>query len=527
MNKLLNKPLLLSLLGGSLLSLAWWEYCSGLIIFIALLPFLQILKLYKEKPGNASRLFLTLFTGFLLFNILSFSWLGKVSIAGASLALLTHSTLLALIFHLAWSISMKAGKTSYYISIISLWLAYEFACLNIDIISPWLNSGNVFGKEPMLVQWYEYTGTAGGSLWIILVNILIFNSLRKIGKAVFMIRRLILPLLVIIIPITSSILIAVNNDNNGPKRIKVLILQPNIDPYNEKFDSIPFTIQFESMIKMAETSLNKDIDWLVFPETAIDDPFPESDGTESIYIQKACSLLSKYASLNIILGATTIKYKKTTEEKTANELYNTAIHVHDNCQVDYYHKSKLVPGIENNISILPGFIERILIPDLGGSMSGYTSQSERFVFKHSQGAGCLAPIICYESAYGEFCSEFVRQGADILAVITNDGWWDNSPAYKQHLWFASLRAIENRRPLIRSANTGISCYINTLGKIEKQSEWWKEAILYAELAPVNRLTFYSKHGDYLYRIFTVAAIVILVLAFVASPIRNLNTHKKI
>ncbi len=525
MNKILKNRLFLSLLGGSLLSLAWLENSSGLIMFIALLPFLYILEISKNRTCSASFLFSILFPGFLLFNILTFSWLGKVSFAGGSMAIIAHSILLSLVFRLAWSISLKSGRIVYYLSLVSFWMAYEFACLNIDIISPWLNSGNVFGKEVRLIQWYEFTGSGGGSLWIILVNILVFNAIIKYKDLRKQLKNMISPALLIILPILLSFLL-LGNSYKDKLSTKILLIQPNIDPYNEKFDSIAFIDQFNSMLKMAKSALDNNTDWLIMPETAIDDPFYEVEGTENKYIQRAYDFLNNYDDLNILFGATTLGSVKDSENINT-ELYNTAIHLAKNSDPDYYHKSKLVPGIENNISILPPFLERIIIPQLGGSMSGYTCQEERDIFRHSTLKNTVAPIICYESAYGEFCTSYVRQGATILAVITNDGWWNNTPAYKQHLWFASLRAIENRRPLVRSANTGISCIIDSRGIIKAKTDWWTENILLGTVYGSDNLTFYSRHGDYIYRIFTFSAVIILLLAFLAAPIRNLHIQKKI
>ena len=134
----------------------------------------------------------------------------------------------------------------------------------------------------------------------------------------------------------------------------------------------------------------------------------------------------------------------------------------------------------------------------------------------------MAPIICYESVYGEFVTEYVKKGAQVLAIITNDGWWSDTPGYKHHLLYARLRAIETRKPVVRAANTGISALINPIGEIVQQSTWWKPAAIHALVQPRIGFTFYSQHGDYLGRL----ALLITTLIFVILVIGKIKSHKK-
>jgi apolipoprotein N-acyltransferase len=109
----------------------------------------------------------------------------------------------------------------------------------------------------------------------------------------------------------------------------------------------------------------------------------------------------------------------------------------------------------------------------------------------------VAPIICYESIYGEFVAKQASQGADFLCILTNDGWWGNSPGHKQHFSFAKLRAIENRKWVARSANTGISGFIDEKGHIIQQSKYWTPDALKQTIRKGNKTTVYAMFGDYL------------------------------
>jgi apolipoprotein N-acyltransferase len=121
--------------------------------------------------------------------------------------------------------------------------------------------------------------------------------------------------------------------------------------------------------------------------------------------------------------------------------------------------------------------------------------------------------ICYESIYGRFYTEYIKKGANLMFIITNDGWWDNTPGYRQHLTYASLRAVETRRSIARSANTGVSALINQRGEITARAGWWTPAVLKGTLHANDKHTFYVTHGDYIGRL---ACFVMLLLLLVTA-----------
>ncbi len=140
-------------------------------------------------------------------------------------------------------------------------------------------------------------------------------------------------------------------------------------------------------------------------------------------------------------------------------------------------------------------------------------QKERSIFSHSGFDLKIAPIICYESVFGKYVTEYVKKGANLLFIITNDGWWKNTNGYEQHLSFAFVRAIETRRPVARSGNTGISAFIDLKGKVISKSEWWTEATLKGSLIPETRITLYVKYGDWLLKCGILSAIIVLIIIF--------------
>ena len=135
------------------------------------------------------------------------------------------------------------------------------------------------------------------------------------------------------------------------------------------------------------------------------------------------------------------------------------------------------------------------------------------VFKNDSVDYITAPIICYESIYGEYVSSYVQKGANILTIITNDGWWGNTNGHKQHLLMAKLRSIETRHWVARSANTGISAVIDPYGKIIEERKWDEAATIKFYIPTATTKTWYTQYGDYIYKLFAVIGTVILCWIF--------------
>ena len=124
----------------------------------------------------------------------------------------------------------------------------------------------------------------------------------------------------------------------------------------------------------------------------------------------------------------------------------------------------------------------------------------------------IAPAICYESIYGEFMSKYIRNGANIICIITNDGWWGKTPGHKQHMNYARLRAIETRKWVVRSANTGISCFIDHYGYVINPQPWDKAAAIKLNIpAGDDQQTFFVKHRDILSKLITVISILLILV----------------
>lgn len=174
--------------------------------------------------------------------------------------------------------------------------------------------------------------------------------------------------------------------------------------------------------------------------------------------------------------------------------FNTGMQINKK-GITYYHKSKLVPGVERMpFPALLKPLEQFAI-DLGGTMGSLGTQNERTVFFSHHHKAAIAPVICYESIYSDYVSDYVDNGANLIFILTNDGWWENTPGHRQHLAYAKLRAIETRREIARCANTGISCFITPYGEIEQATPYWEQAIISKNIIPNNTKTFFVLFGD--------------------------------
>ncbi|HLC83524.1 MAG TPA: apolipoprotein N-acyltransferase, partial [Bacteroidia bacterium] len=283
-------------------------------------------------------------------------------------------------------------------------------------------------------------------------------------------------------------------------------------------------VQIEKTLKLVNENVKSfnEVDYLVFPETFLTSNMWENELSEVFEIQYLREkLITQNKELKIVSGANTLKLYEPNEKKspTAHKFtqeegyydsYNSAIQIDSSKNVQVYRKSKLVPGSE----IMPFLwlfkpLEKYAL-DLGGTVGSLGLQKERSVFKTNNIA--LAPIICYESVYPEYVTEYIKNGANMLFIVTNDGWWGDTPGYRQHLAYGALRAIETRKPIARSANTGTSCFVNEKGEVYHATSWWQPAIIKSTLSPNTYQTVFVKLGDVLAK----ASLMLAAFLFILS-----------
>lgn len=518
----LNNPWTLCLLSAALLSVSWPPMPVPFFVFLAFIPLLMIEDHHYRVADRPLQYYFQISLTFTLWNIATTYWTWFASPAGAVAAILLNAQFQALPWLFYHRIRKVFGDKLAFPGLIAFSLCIEYLHFNWDIAWPWLNMGNVFANAVWSVQWYEITGIQGGSLWVYIMNFSLWRFWQNRNKK----RAWLQPALLIIIPLLASWYFAVRSSLLIKAiRHEIAVVQPNIDPYNDKFDGMTPREQLDRLIHLSDSIVTPQTQLILWPETSIIDHLEEPEIDNHPTAQRIQDWLKNYPKLSLIAGANTVRFYRTDKKPSSTarqypnsedlyyDVYNSALYFHDG-NIQVYHKSKLVPGVEKMpYPKIFGFLENLAI-DLGGTSGSLGRSDSAVVFRNREMGFDVAPIICYESVFGEYVGEYVQNGAGVLAIITNDGWWKDTPGFKQHFLYARLRAIENRMYVARSANTGISGFISPKGEVLSQSEWWTQDALRYAVVSAHPKTFYSESGDYLGKLSAFFSILILMGSFV-------------
>ncbi len=530
------KLFFLSILSGLLLWIAWppTPYTTFLL-FVGLVPMLLLLEEIIQSNSNRKGflIFWLSFLGFFIWNTLSVYWVyNSVKTIGAlvavpiamvpySLGPLLMSTACWLYYRLRkvaplhWSLA----------GLVCFWIGYEYLHQSWDLAFPWMTLGNGFSISHSWIQWYEYTGVYGGTIWIWLVNILIFLiylNLKKQGQKKHRQQLVAVTVLAILLPLSFSLFrYYLYEEQEDPSNI--VVVQPNIDPY-EKVGTISTSDQINTLITLSKKVAQPNTEFIIWPETAIFDEkgVDEDQIRSNNYYLQVQRFLYPYKNANVLTGIESYKYYSHDPTPSSEQIpgynlfidrFDAAINIENSAKVQFYHKSKLVPGVEQMpFGSALSFLKPVFA-HLGGSTGSYGKQDEPSVFYSQSGIGA-APVICYESIYGEYVGKYVLKGAQFIAIITNDGWWENTSGKDQHLDYAKLRAIETRRWVCQSGNTGLSAFINQRGDLVQQTKWWVPAAIKQDINLNSEITFYVKHGDYLAKTASVIASLIIIFLLI-------------
>ncbi|MFU1857397.1 apolipoprotein N-acyltransferase [Sphingobacterium sp. NGMCC 1.201703] len=508
---------LLALLSAFLLWLGWPPIpYSSLLLFIGFLPLLIALENIIRSETikkKGKKVFLTAGLMAVVWNTASIYWVyNSISsvmppFAAIMISLIPFclgAALMALAFSLYYQLRRKTSLLLSLFGLMEFWISYEFLHASWDLAFPWMTLGNGFANFHQLIQWYDITGVYGGSIWVWLVNILIF-ILYLNRKGIYQLKNRLVPALCLIFalvaPATYSLFRYFNyEEHQNPAQ--VVVVQPNVNPYI-KFQLSPEE-QLNTLFSLSNSVAKPNTEFFIWPETALSQhgDFDEENLRETYSYQRILKFLDQYKNGNVLSGIESYQLYNYAKTPTAREIapniyqdnFNAATLIDYSSKLQFYHKSKLVPGVEQMpFGAAMNFLKP-LFKAFGGTTGGYGKQAEPSVFYAQSGIGA-APVICYESIWGDYVAKYIKKGAQFIAIITNDGWWGNTSGKDQHLQYAKLRAIENRRWVARSANTGISGFINQRGDIVQQTKWWVPAALNQEINLNEEITIYTKTGD--------------------------------
>lgn len=526
----------LSALFAVLMSIPFLIPHTGFIALIGIVPLLcmdRIATILEKK-----HVWIYHYAGFVLWNAITTFWVCNATIGGGLFAIFANAFQMSLIFGMFRLSKKRFNGALPYIFLACAWIAWERFYFDAEISWPWLVLGNSFARSIWAVQWYEFTGALGGSLWIWAANLGIFGLLVSLSDGRIFTwnwkakTAAIAGLAgILIIPFIISPFIGRQYDMEAEEKLPVVIVQPNIDPYNK------FTAMTQDQQNaIVEAQLEKALEWrkgdslagpllVVAPETFTGDIIVGQYERSRTW-RRFTSFLKDYPGVNMLFGASSYDYIFSPEAPSHNarnmgeglwvESHNSALMIDGTPQTEIFHKSKLVVAVE--MTPYPALFCKI--DDMLGGVMGRCVGQDQISLLHA-GDIPVGSAVCYESVYGEYYTGYVRKGARAMAIITNDAWWGNTPGYKQHLSYASLRAIETRRAIARCANTGISAIISPSGKILQPTPWWEQAVISGQLPLRDEVTFYVSHGDITGRVCTF----IFMLLLLALAVRFVTSRR--
>lgn len=501
--RVISGPFFLPLLSGLLLGISfptWPSVHLEPFAWIALVPLLLSLE-HEERFGPFFR---KSWIAMLLFCSITLWWVSLATLVGGILTVFAQSLFSTVPLLAFYYFRKKAGFRFALLALPFVWTGWEWAYMQQDLSLGWLTFGNSQANLLWMVQYADLTGVWGISFWLVTFNVLVLLLIRgkesswvKVGIAALMIVMIAAPLLYARQVFRSA------GVEPAPPALRVALVQPNIDPH-EKWSEFGPERTLSRLYRLTGEAVGEDRpDLVIWPETAI--PFYIRSPENRPYMNSLNRMVERWNTplLTGFPDEEPISPRSGAGEAVAASggdyaAYNASMLLRPAADtVQIYRKMRLVPFGERvpYMEYFP-WLERFSF-----SMSGISSWSKggdetimRFTTRDGYPVR-IANIICYESIFPGLVSKFVRRGAQLLTLVTNDGWYGTSYGPWQHAAIGRLRCIENRRAMARCANTGVTLFYDTCGRSYAQIPWWQPSVLTAEAPLENRITFYTAHPD--------------------------------
>lgn len=536
-----SKSFILYAATGILFGLAYPPFNLYTLIF----PAFALLINTIHEAENYKKLWLRTYFIFLCFELTAISWImlsgfrenaDRFLILGGFFTVIIHSaffTLPVLLYRFIRKNSNIKDKVIVYIFPF-LWVAAEYFFSLGEASFPWLLTGNAFTTNPHKIQFIEITGVWGISLWASFLGVLLYHifilykTSEKLKNIIFLLSIFIL---VYFSPDLYTIFTKSKKEYSnfkGEKDIEVSVIQPNINPWKKWGAKQSELVNgYADLIRRASV-LSNETKLIVLPETAT--PFYLlGENYEDKYktLKDVCdsigiSVLAGTPDMVVYFDSS--KARKDSKRFSSGlkyDTFNSAVLIEpgkDKSSLQKYSKIKLVTGSER----MPYQESLVFLKDIikwGVGISSFQTGRDTTIFKLPGGED-FSTVICYESIYPEFFSSFTEKGAGFCVVITNDGWWGKLPGTYQHNQYSVLRAIENRRWIVRCANTGISCFIDPYGNMTENTEINTEKIIHKKIGTNNHLTFYTKHRDLLPQLIAIFSAILFSFALIKKILKK-------
>jgi len=509
--------LTLALFSGILLGLSFPPLPTAMFAYIGFIPFFIMISRLEGVMRPLRYSYVMLF----VFNAISLYWVGGFThgrdpylmLAGAGL-MIGHPFFFFLPIAAALLVRKSWGERWMLVTFPIFWIGFEYWHSLGDIAFPWITLGNSQASDPARVQFISWTGIYGASLLILIVNVLLYVVWRNLstGRWTIASHRTILTtlagiVLVLLPKIHGEIVLRTHpvETIHSAESLTVGIVQPNIDPWG-KWSGGEKLQQLRLYQDLTDSLVRRGAKFVVWPETAL--PYfillPRYQFHRSMIEEQIDSLhialLTGFP--DVVFYPDSIKAnpssKRTTVTREWYDTYNSAVlFLPGNRQVQRYHKMLLVPFGER-VPYADTFVF-LNVLEWGVGLSGWGVGKEMTIFRLPDSTGDIkfSTLICYESIYPGFVREFVNSGAEFLVIITNDSWWGRTSGFLQHADYARLRAIENRRWIVRCANGGISTFVDPYGRMYQSTEYDTQAIRLQSIGFNQEKTLYARWGDYI------------------------------
>jgi apolipoprotein N-acyltransferase len=528
--------LILVIATALLLGASYPPFETGVFAAVGFVPFLLLI----ERIDSYGRFFRYSYATFFLFCLITLYWVGGFThlkdpylmIAGG--ALLLYQPLYFAVAASFYYFIRKRVHTDWAVAAFPfIWVTFEWLYAYGEFSFPWLTLGNTQTYQLEKIQFAEITGVYGISFWLLVINVLFFFLHRTInhGKKLSRNSILIATGIALIYLVPNFYSISVNKKaltSLSHSSLKIGIVQPNVDPWDKWAGANTFSGRWKQAlhyIDLIKEYRNDSLDIAVLPESAILLNLPAS-------LTEYREYKNFVDSTNIAIVSGYVKteyYTKSDAPVSASKIagtemyydsYNSIMFTQPHVEeTQMYSKMRLVPLAERipYAESVPFLIEPLR---WGVGISNWGKGRDSTIFADKKTNTKFLAMICYESIFPEFVASFVNKGAQYLIFITNDSWWGNTSGARQHSQYAVLRAVENRRWVVRCANGGISCFIDPYGNMYQSTKMYETDFIAQNISPRNEQTFYSRHGDWFARICASVALLVFLFAIGYSFIRK-------
>jgi len=539
-----NHPYKMAMLSGLLLATSFPPSPLSFLAYVGFIPLLLVVDAYHIRWLRYT------YTAFLIWNLGGCYWLMLTAMGAHNTSEAIQSLVAGLLANIANPFLMAIPVWIYVRlrtrglpwgiapiwAFVPLWVTFEWLHFNWDLTWSWLTLGQSQTLYPFWIQYAEFTGVFGISAVLLLGNVAGYRMLYHLREGKRILPEIgLLAVLVIFAALSGVLLLRPGREVFKPSgTLRVRVVQPNIDPYS-KFEDLTRNEQITRFVELASAPGIDTIDLVILPETALPRAiFGECLATNGL-IQPLWKVV-RADSISLMTGFSELRYfAKDARHLPASvrpydaeynpsfdacrdfpsgwfDACNAAAMLRYDAAPQTAEKAKLVPLVER-VPFLESltFLKDFNI-DLGGNFGNYGLPDSLHALQTHTGAR-VGSLVCYESQFGGHVRQLVKKRADVLAIITNDGWWGRSSGHIQHAHFTTLRAIETRREVARSANTGISLFADAKGYLHQQTPWWQPAFADRAMHLHTAQTFYVRYGDIVGWLAGFFAIGLILVAF--------------